>query len=103
MGGVVTADTRMMKEAVTQTKKRECKPQTVIRSSQAAHERDVEELEESGSLSLQDSNAPLFANGRPGLVRPGLQRPTLGVSFADKFSDKASDVSDRQSALDYSS
>lgn len=93
--GVVTADPRMIKEAVTQKKKRECKHQMIINTSQAAHERDVEEMEESGSLSLQDSNAHFFSNGRPGLQRPGLQRPALGTSVGDKFSDKVSDVDSR--------
>jgi len=90
--GVMTADPRMVKEAVTQKKKRECKHQTVITTSQAAHERDVEELEESGSIpSLPDTNAHFFANGRPGLQRPGLQKPALGVSSSDKASDNGSD------------
>jgi len=108
--GVMTADPRMMKEAVTQKKKRECKHQMIITTSQAAHERDVEELEESGSIpSLQDTNAHFFANGRPGLQRPGLQRsglqkPASGITLGDKTSDKASDNgSDRMSDLrDYS-
>lgn len=91
--GVMTADPRMVKEAVTQkNKKRECKQQMVITTSQAAHERDVEELEESGSIpSLQDTNAHFFANGRPGLQRSGLQKPPVESSFSDKASDNGSD------------
>jgi hypothetical protein len=59
--GVATAtlDPRMMKEAlkvrVHGKKKRECKHEMELATSKAAHERDVEELEGSGSISLQDS------------------------------------------------
>jgi hypothetical protein len=54
-----TLDPKMMKEALKVRahgkKKRECKTQSITATSKAAHERDVEILEESGSISLQDS------------------------------------------------
>jgi hypothetical protein len=59
--GVATAtlDPRMMKEALKVRmhgkKKRECKHEKELTTSKAAYERDVEELEESGSISLHDS------------------------------------------------
>jgi len=95
-----TADPKMMNEALKiriQKKKRECKHEMILTTSRAAHERDVEELEESGSLSIGDSSGLLFSpsNGRPGLQRPGLVR--TGASSHD-HSDKASVYSDDMSS-----
>lgn len=55
-----TLDPKMMKEAVKVRmhgkKKRECKHELEVTTSKAAVERDIEILEESGSLNLSDSN-----------------------------------------------
>jgi len=55
-----TLDPKMMKEALKVRahgkKKRECKTQNITATSKAAHERDVEILEESGSLSLSQES-----------------------------------------------
>jgi len=103
--GVATAtlDRRMMKEAlkvrIHGKKKRECKQEMELTTSKAAHERDVEELEGSGSISLQDSTGLLFSSTN---MRPGLQRPGLVTTY--EISDGASDkMSEDNSALrDYS-
>lgn len=109
-----TLDPKMMKEALKVRahgkKKRECKTQNITATSKAAHERDVEILEESGSLSLsQESPGVIFSNavqqlgGRPGLQRPGLHQPILQTTyeFSTNGSDKAS-VSDDLSWRDQS-
>ena len=56
-----TLDAKMMKEAVKVRvhgkKRRECKHELEVTTSKAAVERDIEELEESNSFSLQDSGS----------------------------------------------
>ena len=59
-----TLDPKMMKEAVKVRvhgkKRRECKHELEVTTSKAAVERDIEELEESNSFSLQDSGSKFF-------------------------------------------
>jgi len=99
-----TLDPRMMKEAakvrIHGKKKRECKQEKTIATSRAAHERDAEELEESGSLSVRDTSGPPFI-GRPGLTRSGLPTPyEINEKDRDRFSD---DLSSNADFRDYSS
>jgi len=95
-----TLDPKMMKEAVKVRmhgkKKRECKHEYEVTTSKAAVERDIEEFEESGSLSLHDSAASYYSQpldrrqlmqmSRPG--RPTL--PTINDAVADSVSDDLS-------------
>jgi len=89
-----TLDPRMMKEALkvrmTGKKKRECKHENIIASSQAAKEQDAEELQESDTDSFSAANS--FQQ------RPGLQRPALATTY--EF-DKVSDDMSSQTGGDY--
>jgi len=98
-----TLDPKMMKEAVKirvhGKKKRECKHELEVTTSKAAVERDIEELEASGSISLQDSGSLSANNPHPldrrqllQMQKPGYQRPTLPTTYEiDMSSDKVSD------------
>jgi len=94
-----TLDSKMMKEAVKVRihgkKKRECKHELEVTTSKAAVERDIEILEESGSLNLQDSNSsyysqPLDRRQLMQMQRPRPALPTINDMTVDSVSDDLS-------------
>jgi hypothetical protein len=97
-----TLDPKMMKEAVKVRihgkKKRECKHEFELTTSKAAVEGHIQEMEGSGSISLQDSNSLPSYNSNP-LDRRQLmqmqkppQRPVHAPSYEiDMVSDMVSD------------
>lgn len=86
-----TLDAKMMKEAVKVRhvkKRRECKHELEVTTSKAAVERDIEELEESNSFSLQDSGSLPSYNPNPldrrqllQMQKPGHAKPPLPTTY----------------------